>query len=429
MYTTGKLPEQINDTDGYHRNCYNSFTALMAKYRNLSEINFSSAVDLPSTSSSASTSNTEVSVQTTLSDETSENSHTEVNVQDIDTSNTTILPDSLTRHACETANCAIQLLIMESYPSTSKKRFTGFNDKWITDPHFKEWIEKKNEFTAICKACNSDIAIQYEGRRALAAHANSIKHKKMVMARKTSKCLDAFFIKKHASEEISIINSEVALIYHNVKHDSQIAAKLTCGRTKASAITRNVLGPYSQEKVISELKECYYFSVASDASNVGRDNCHKVLWDFISEGCSTDFMNNDDEECKKEGQVHIFLQRALKYIEERYDFSTDGIYKKFELLSLKPQELKLTWEVLSELPMILNIEDAINIDSLYSEFACLKTSKKSDDNFEKKFRNFDPSSLPPSTMRTDERNHYGQPGSPYDIQGSDRDGISKNWPT
>ncbi|KAH9628547.1 hypothetical protein HF086_001154 [Spodoptera exigua] len=267
------------------------------------------------------------------------------------------------------------------------------------------------------------------------------------------------------------------------KEDSQIAAKLTCGRTKASAITRNVLGPYSQEKVISELKECYYFSVASDASNVGnlktfpyavqyfncnkgicrklldfyeeaeetsldiynclkkittdsnlsmdqisaysadnasvnygahnsvfqklkeennhifkancychvvnncvkyalkgldvdiesivikiynefsssalktkklkeccefsqieykellrhvptrwlsllpaidrlirswpavkhyflskgRDNCHKVLWDFISEGCSTDFMNNDDEECKKEGKNDCYL--------------------------------------------------------------------------------------------------------------------------
>lgn len=467
----------------------------------------------------------------------------------------------------------------------------------------------------------------------------------MVMAKKTSKCMDNFFIKKHTLEETSIISSELALIYHNVKHslsynsldclakniskfipDSQIAAKMTCGRTKASAITRNVLGPYSQEKVISELKECNYFSVASDASNVGNlktfpyavqyfdcnkgirrklldfyeeaeetsldiykclkkitidsnlsmdqisaysadnasvnygahnsvfqklkeennhifkancychvinncvkyalkgldvdiesivikiynefsssalktkklkeccefaqieykellrhvptrwlsllpaidrlirswpavkhyflakgeDNCHKVLWDFISEGCSsTDFINND-EECKKEGkndcylfflsnilseftklilhlesesftildidhamrnlhdqlksrmadnffgskvrdifrklaeeeralftgQVHIFLQRALKYLEERYDFSTDGIYKKFELLSLKSQELKLTWEVLSELPTILNIEDAVNIDSLYAEFACLKTVYK-----------------------------------------------------
>lgn len=92
-YNSVQLPEQINDTDGYHRNCYSSFTALMAKYRNLSEINFSSTVDLPTTSSSASTSNTGVSVQTTLSDETSQNSHTEVNIQDIDTSNTTIQPD------------------------------------------------------------------------------------------------------------------------------------------------------------------------------------------------------------------------------------------------------------------------------------------------------------------------------------------------
>lgn len=66
--------------------------------------------------------------------------------------------------ACEV--CDI-LLDMESCPSTSKKRLTGFNDKWITDPDFKEWIEKKNELTAICKVCNSDIAIQYEGRRSL----------------------------------------------------------------------------------------------------------------------------------------------------------------------------------------------------------------------------------------------------------------------
>lgn len=57
---------------------------------------------------------------------------------------------------------------MESqFPSTSKKRLTGFNEKWKNDPDFKDWIEMKNEFTAMCKTCNSDIAIQYEGRRAL----------------------------------------------------------------------------------------------------------------------------------------------------------------------------------------------------------------------------------------------------------------------
>lgn len=92
-YDSVQLPEQINDTDGYHRNCYNSFTALMAKYRNLSEINFSSTVDLPSTSNSTSISTT-ADVSKTLSDNTSQNSHTEVNIQEIDTSNAFIELDT-----------------------------------------------------------------------------------------------------------------------------------------------------------------------------------------------------------------------------------------------------------------------------------------------------------------------------------------------
>lgn len=459
-------------------------------------------------------------------------------------------------------------------------------------------------------------------------------------AKVTSKCMDNFFIKKDTKEEILILSAEVGLIYHNVKHglsynsldcltknihkiipDSQITAKMTCGRTKASAITRNVLGPYSREKLISELKEFYYFSVGSDASNVGNiktfpyavqyfnnkkgicqklldfyedanetsldiyqclkkitadaglsinqisaysadnasvnygihnsvyqklktenehvfkancnchiinncvkyavkglyvdvesivmkiysefsssalqakklkecfefaqieykqllryvptrwlsllpaidrlvhswpavkyyflekgpNDCHRVLWEFISEDCDDNEVNNE-EEYKKEGmndcylfflsnvlpefnkvilllendsytildidhamqslldqlknrladnffgskvrgifrnltenqrhkftsQAHIFLQRAIKYLEERYDFGPNGIYKKIGLLSLNSEELKLTWEVLSEFPMILKIEDAVNIDSLYTEFACLK---------------------------------------------------------
>lgn len=61
-YDSVQLPEQVNDTDGYHRNCYNSFTALMAKYRKLSEKNVSPTVDLPSTSSSTSVFSTAVDV-------------------------------------------------------------------------------------------------------------------------------------------------------------------------------------------------------------------------------------------------------------------------------------------------------------------------------------------------------------------------------
>ncbi|KAH0534606.1 hypothetical protein KQX54_005825 [Cotesia glomerata] len=94
-YNSVQLPEQVNDTDGYHSNCYSSFTALMTKYRNLSEINFSSTVDLPSTSSSTSLSNTAVDVSKILPDNTSQNSQTEVVIQEIDTSNAIIEPESV----------------------------------------------------------------------------------------------------------------------------------------------------------------------------------------------------------------------------------------------------------------------------------------------------------------------------------------------
>lgn len=56
---------------------------------------------------------------------------------------------------------------MESQVSSYKKRLTGFNDNWKNNPDFKDWIEKKDDLTAVCKICNSDIMVKYEGRRAL----------------------------------------------------------------------------------------------------------------------------------------------------------------------------------------------------------------------------------------------------------------------
>lgn len=446
-------------------------------------------------------------------------------------------------------------------------------------------------------------------------------------------------MKDQTKEETLITKAEVALVYHNVKHgmsynsldcmahnmhklipDSAIAAKMTCGRTKASAITRNVLGPYSKEVLTKDLKDTPYFSIGSDASNVGnvktypyavqyfdckkgvyqklldfyedpeetswdiyfclkkitadaglsinqisaysadnasvnfgkynsvyqklkvendhifKANCychvvnnavkyalkgfeidieniivkifnefsssalktkklkdcfefaqiefkellrhiptrwlslapaidrllyswpavkhyfltkgpddnHKMLWEFISQGCESDDIASEEElkeglndcylyflqnllpeftkvilqlesdsftimdidqamgnllsqlksrltdnffgskvrgifknlsECQRTQFLldgRKFLQRAIKYLEDRFDFGPNGIYKKFALLSLQSDTLKITWEDLSALPMQLKIDSAIDVDSLYTEFACLK---------------------------------------------------------
>jgi hypothetical protein len=44
------------------------------------------------------------------------------------------------------------------------------------------------------------------------------------------------------------------------------------------------------------------------------------------------------------------MQKSIKYLEDRYDFEPDGFYKKLEVLSLKSDEFKLTWQLLSDFP-------------------------------------------------------------------------------
>ena len=64
--------------------------------------------------------------------------------------------------------------------------------------------------------------------------------------------------------------------------DSEIARKISCGRTKASSITEGVLAPKSQELLLEELKGANFFSVASDASNKGNDKFFPLAVRYFS---------------------------------------------------------------------------------------------------------------------------------------------------
>lgn len=110
----------------------------------------------------------------------------------------------------------------------------------------------------------------------------------MALSQKLSQSISNFVTTADSKDETLVSRAELMFVYHNVVHglsynsldcqiklsssiycDSKIASKISCGRTKAAAITRNVLAPYSQETVSSALKESYFFSVSSDASNIG----------------------------------------------------------------------------------------------------------------------------------------------------------------
>ena len=80
-YSDTELPAEINNMDGYHRQCYSSFTALMAKYRNSIETDDSS-----NSSSLNFSSNTPVNISETSSKNITVNLNSEMTSVDASSS-------------------------------------------------------------------------------------------------------------------------------------------------------------------------------------------------------------------------------------------------------------------------------------------------------------------------------------------------------
>ena len=45
-----------------------------------------------------------------------------------------------------------------------KKYYCSFNDEWLKEDDFKDWLGKKNELEAECKICQQTLSVKYEGR-------------------------------------------------------------------------------------------------------------------------------------------------------------------------------------------------------------------------------------------------------------------------
>ncbi|CAF3694557.1 unnamed protein product [Rotaria socialis] len=96
--------------------------------------------------------------------------------------------------------------------------------------------------------------------------------------------------------------AEGAFVYHGVKHgysylsqqcttnvlkttfssSSAIAKSMSCGRTKCNSIPVNVLAPYFTQKVLTEVKEAYFYSIMFDASNKGNTKFFPVCVQYFS---------------------------------------------------------------------------------------------------------------------------------------------------
>jgi len=156
----------------------------------------------------------------------------------------------------------------------------------------------------------------------------------------SSNFVDKFFVKKHTKEEDLVTATEIAHIYHSVKHhhsynsldcsmklnsklydDSKIAPKISCGRTKSTAIVCNVLGKEALQIVLNDLKHHdppLFFCLQIDASNRKNMKMFPLSVQYFNKeyGLRTylvDFFENADEsadgmfECLKNSMSNLGL--------------------------------------------------------------------------------------------------------------------------
>lgn len=194
----------------------------------------------------------------------------------------------------------------ESKPLKKKPRcMCVFLDKWLKEDTYSSWLQKSSESEAYCPLCRVTFTIKYEGFLALKKHQNSEKHKKRLSIIKQNKIMNSFFSTKNSTEIENIARTELKLTYYGIKHhhsylsqdwgnkllknyfsDSTLASKIHCGRTKITALVENVLGPYSIELVLKQLKDTY-FSIATDASNKGNNKFFPVAIRFFNKNIGT----------------------------------------------------------------------------------------------------------------------------------------------
>lgn len=165
-------------------------------------------------------------------------------------------------------------------------------EKWENDPRFKGWLTKsmKGPEYFHCKACSADGKA---GKSEIEKHADGKKHKKCVETIKSTKSVLDMPSVSGQRKEVQVKQGELILVSflneHNLPHsaidhlvpavqaacpDSNIAKQFKCGRTKCTAVIKNVLGGEVRDDLIELLRNNHFSLIADESTDKG---CTKHL--------------------------------------------------------------------------------------------------------------------------------------------------------
>lgn len=215
------------------------------------------------------------------------------------------------------------------------KRKCTFNDELQKKyPMFKKG---KNDWDVECLICSSNISIANKGISDINDHLNTQKHKSNSKNQASTSSITTFFGKTKPSPDENLIRAaEGATAYHTVNHhmsfksldctnalnrimfsESNTAKQMTCNRTKATAIAKNVLSPLSIDELKNDLTDIAFVSVSTDASNHGNVKLFPIVIQYFNkekDGMTSKLL--EIEVTKNETSdtvVEIILQQLRKH--------------------------------------------------------------------------------------------------------------------
>lgn len=161
-----------------------------------------------------------------------------------------------------------------------------FQMKWLNDKRFSPWIiqSKKCVNKPYCTACELELSGSVT---LLERHVITEKHKKNVLSKSQSKKVTSFFQpnasrfdRQVAAAELKMCafvaehNLPTSIMDHlpglvaNVSSDSKVAGAVKCGRTKATAIFKNVLGNTMFSDLVLRLKNTKFSLIIDESTDL-----------------------------------------------------------------------------------------------------------------------------------------------------------------
>lgn len=84
----------------------------------------------------------------------------------------------------------------ESQAKKKKKYESNFQQSWLEDEKYRQWVRKVDDKNAKCVICNVNFTVKWDGEKALSTHLHSEVHKRKERNLGTNSLITAFMPKK-----------------------------------------------------------------------------------------------------------------------------------------------------------------------------------------------------------------------------------------